>query len=69
LIFDAVSRRTEPQHPTKLAHRGALVARDWRIRAHFFRRLSQHHQIGLPTLVRALLAKLERTTSNVTEFA
>jgi hypothetical protein len=35
LIFDAELRRTEPQHPTKLAHRGALVARDRRIRAHF----------------------------------
>jgi hypothetical protein len=40
LIIDAVSRRTEPQRPPKLAHRGALVARDRRIRAHFFRRLS-----------------------------
>jgi len=35
LIFDAVSRRTEPQRATKLAHRGVLVARDRRIRAHF----------------------------------
>jgi len=40
LIFVAALLRTEPQRPTKLAHRGALVARDWRIRAHFFHHLS-----------------------------